>query len=45
MANEVPRAQAIELCALYTRIGTDPEALHAGQDDFANKPRIEWRPR
>ena len=45
MANEIPRAQALELCSLYTRIGTDPEALHAGQDDFANRPRIEWRAR
>ncbi len=43
MANEVPRAQALELSALYTRIGTDQELLHEGQDDFANKPRIEWR--
>ncbi len=45
MGNEVPRAQALELCSLYTWIGTDPEALHAGQDDFSNRPRIEWRSR
>ncbi len=45
MANEVPRAQALEMCALYTRVGTDPEALRAGQDEFSAKPRIEWRSR
>lgn len=45
MANEVPRSQMLELCALYTRVGTDPVALHEGQSDFANKPRIQWRAR
>ena len=43
MANEVPRAQMLELCALYTRVGTDPVALQAGQADFANKARITPR--
>lgn len=43
MANEVPRTQALELGALYTRIGTDQESLHEGQAEFANKPKIEWR--
>ncbi len=45
MGNEVPRSQALELCSLYTWIGTDPEALQAGQRDFATKPRVEWRAR
>ena len=45
MANEVPRSQMLELSALYTRIGTDPEALQAGQKDFGGKQRIEWRSR
>jgi enoyl-CoA hydratase/carnithine racemase len=45
MGNEVPRSQALGLCSLYTWIGTDPEALHAGQEEFANRPRIEWRAR
>jgi len=45
MANEVPRSQMLELAALYTRVGTDPVALHAGQEAFASQPRIEWRKR
>lgn len=45
MANEVPRSQMLELSALYTRVGTDPEALRAGQEVFASQPRIEWRKR
>ncbi len=45
MANEVPRAQAISLASLYTRIGIDPEAMYAGQAEFGTKKRIEWRSR
>jgi hypothetical protein len=43
MGNEVPRAQALELCSLYTRIGIDPEAMQAGQQEFGSGKRIEWR--
>jgi len=43
MANEVPRSQMLELAALYTRIGIDPEALQAGQKDFGSGKRIEWK--
>lgn len=45
MANEVPRAQMLELCALYTRVGTDPVALQEGQANFSNKARITPRVR
>jgi enoyl-CoA hydratase/carnithine racemase len=45
MANEVPRAQMLELCALYTRVGTDPVALQEGQAEFAEKARIRYRTR
>jgi enoyl-CoA hydratase/carnithine racemase len=45
MAREVPRAQALELASLYTRIGIDPAAMHAGQSEFGSKQRIEWRSR
>ena len=45
MAQEVPRSQALELCSLYTWIGTDPAAMHEGQAAFGNKGRIEWRKR
>jgi len=45
MGNEVPRSQALELCSLYTWIGTDPEALHAGQEAFRTRTPIEWRSR
>lgn len=45
MAREVARAQALELASLYTRIGIDPAALHAGNKEFAQGRRVEWRPR
>jgi enoyl-CoA hydratase/carnithine racemase len=45
MANEVPRAQALELASLYTRIGIDPVAMQAGQAEFGSGKRIEWRAR
>jgi len=44
-ALEVGRTQAIELAALYTRIGSDAEAFKAGQDRFASGGRPEWRKR
>lgn len=43
MANEVPRSQMLELCALYTRVGTDPVALQEGQETFSSKARIKPR--
>lgn len=43
MAQEVPRAQAIELGYLYTNIGTDTEVLTANQAEFAAGKRVEWR--
>ena len=42
-ALEVSRSQAIELAALYTRIGSDADAFKAGQDRFASGKRPEWR--
>jgi len=45
MAREVPRAQALELASLYTRIGIDPAAMQAGQEEFGSGKRIEWRAR
>jgi enoyl-CoA hydratase/carnithine racemase len=42
-ALEVSRQQAIELAALYTRIGSDAEAFKAGQARFASGKRPEWR--
>ncbi|MGZ4703609.1 MAG: enoyl-CoA hydratase/isomerase family protein [Acidimicrobiales bacterium] len=45
MGNEVPRSQALDLCSLYTRIGIDPAAMQAGQQEFGSKKRIEWRSR
>jgi enoyl-CoA hydratase/carnithine racemase len=44
-ALEVGRAQAIELAALYTRIGSDAEAFKQGQERFASGGRPEWRKR
>ena len=45
MANEVPKAQALSLASLYTRVGIDPQAMHAGNDEFGSNKRIEWRAR
>ncbi len=42
-ALEVSRSQAIELAALYTRIGSDADAFKAGQDRFASGKRPQWR--
>ncbi|HKE73046.1 MAG TPA: enoyl-CoA hydratase/isomerase family protein [Acidimicrobiales bacterium] len=42
-ALEVPRAQAIGLANLFTRIGSDAAAFKAGQDRFASGERPRWR--
>jgi enoyl-CoA hydratase/carnithine racemase len=42
-ALQVPRAQAIELANLFTRIGSDAAAFKAGQDRFSSGRRPEWR--
>jgi enoyl-CoA hydratase/carnithine racemase len=42
-ANELPRAQALEMGYLYTNIGTDTEVLTANQAEFAAGKRVEWR--
>jgi enoyl-CoA hydratase/carnithine racemase len=44
-ALEVPRSQAIELAALYTRLGNDAESLKAGQERFASGQRPQSRTR
>ena len=44
-ALEVGRAQAIELAALYTRIGSDAETFKQGQERFSSGGRPEWRKR
>lgn len=42
-ALEVPRAQAIALANLFTRVGSDAAALKAGQDRFSSGERVRWR--
>ncbi|MGH9138226.1 MAG: enoyl-CoA hydratase/isomerase family protein [Acidimicrobiales bacterium] len=44
-ALEVPRSQAIGLANLFTRIGSDADALKAGQDRFTSGERPTWRMR
>ncbi len=43
MAQEVARAQALDLAYLYTNIGTDPQVLFANQQEFAAGRRVAWR--
>jgi enoyl-CoA hydratase/carnithine racemase len=43
MAQEVAKAQALDLAYLYTNVGTDPEVLIANQKEFAAGKRVEWR--
>jgi enoyl-CoA hydratase/carnithine racemase len=43
MALEVSRSQAVELAALYTRVGTSAEAFKQGQARFESGKRPEWR--
>lgn len=40
---EVSRSQAIELASLYIRVGTESEALKAGQRRFESGNRPKWR--
>jgi len=42
-ALEVPRAQAIGLANLFTRVGSDAASLKAGQERFASGQRVNWR--
>lgn len=42
-ALEVSRSQAVELMGLYTRVGSDPAALQAGQERFASGQRVDWQ--
>jgi enoyl-CoA hydratase/carnithine racemase len=42
-ALEVPRAQAIGLANLFTRIGSDAAAFKAGQERFASGERPDWK--
>jgi enoyl-CoA hydratase/carnithine racemase len=42
-ALEVPKAQAVGLANLFTRIGSDAAAFKAGQDRFSSGQRVEWR--
>jgi len=42
-ALEVPRAQAIGLANLFTRVGSDAAAFKAGQERFASGERPRWR--
>jgi enoyl-CoA hydratase/carnithine racemase len=44
-ALEMPRAQALGLANLFTRIGSDPEAFKAGQERFASGERPKWQKR
>jgi enoyl-CoA hydratase/carnithine racemase len=42
-ALDVPRAQAMQLANLFTRVGSDPAAFKEGQERFASGGRVEWR--
>src|SRR5262245_53478345 len=42
-ALELSRQQGIEVANLFTRIGSDAEALRAGQERFASGKRPQWR--
>ena len=44
-ALEMPRAQALGVANLFTRIGSDPGAFKAGQERFASGQRPQWRRR
>jgi enoyl-CoA hydratase/carnithine racemase len=44
-ARELSRRQALDLCYLYTSLGTRKEILREGQDKFASGARVDWRPR
>ncbi len=40
---ELSRRHALDLAFLYTHIGTDPELIKGGQEQFASGRRIDWR--
>jgi enoyl-CoA hydratase len=42
-ALDMPRAQGLGMANLFTRIGTDADALRAGQERFASGRRPKWR--
>jgi enoyl-CoA hydratase/carnithine racemase len=42
-ALEMPKAQAIGVANLFTRVGSDARAFKEGQDRFASGQRPEWR--
>jgi enoyl-CoA hydratase/carnithine racemase len=42
-ALEMPRAQALGIANLFTRIGSDPDAFKAGQERFMSGNRPKWR--
>jgi enoyl-CoA hydratase/carnithine racemase len=42
-ALELSRQQGIEVANLFTRIGSDADALRAGQERFASGKRPQWR--
>ena len=42
-ALEVSRRQGIEMANLFTRIGSDADALRAGQKRFESGKRPDWR--
>ena len=44
-ARDMPRAQALGVANLFTRIGSDADAFKAGQERFASGTRPEWRTR
>jgi enoyl-CoA hydratase/carnithine racemase len=42
-ALEMPRAQALGVANLFTRIGSDPDAFKEGQERFMSGTRPKWR--
>ena len=44
-ALEMPRAQALGVANLFTRIGSDADAFREGQERFASGQRPQWRTR
>src|SRR5438105_6335410 len=41
-ALDMPRAQALRVANLFTRIGSDPDAFKAAQERFASGSRPQW---
>jgi enoyl-CoA hydratase/carnithine racemase len=44
-ALEMPRAQALAVASLFTRIGSDPDAFKEAQERFASGARPQWNRR